>query len=50
MIERMFFTQPFRRWIIRLYKYLPKQIQPHVLDKLYPDDLLINLSDKAGQL
>jgi len=45
MFDFVFYNQPFRRWILKIYEYLPGKLRPYVLGKLYPDDCLITIAD-----
>lgn len=41
MLDFIFFSQPFRRWIINISDYMPGRLQDWILTRLYPGDTVI---------
>jgi len=49
MLNFIFLTQPFRKWLIKMYKVLPSKLKYKLLDKLYPDDLEVTFVDECEE-
>jgi hypothetical protein len=49
MFDLIFFTQPLRRWIIVLNKYMPGRLQDCILTRLYPGDAVIKLVRRKSE-
>ena len=43
MLNFIFFSQPFRSWIINISDYIPGRFRDWILTRLYPGDAVISL-------
>jgi hypothetical protein len=46
MLDYLLSRQPYRRWIIRLYDYLPIRLQAKILVRLFPEGIEVRFTDK----